>query len=177
MRLFFGIGIALVGFATSEARAAEQYNATQAYLNSFSDFYLQYKKSPDRSPRATAKIAEKTIDPAYDSYIRTTWEYGKALLKDKFGYEAGDVSALRNTKALFAEPDESKPQPDDQDKSTATRVFSKQIEFDGSGGAVTPTTPIAPAAKKHVSTDNVVLDGSNIPKELEFRGPQKKKKP
>jgi hypothetical protein len=165
-------------FLTLSAHSAEQFNATQAYLNSFSDFYLQYKKSPDRSPRAAAQIAEKTIDPAYDSYIRTTWEYGKALLKDQFGYEAGDVSALRNNKALFLDPNDNKPQPDDQDKSTSSRIFSKQIVLDGADELNQTVTPIAPAGvKKQGASDNVVLDGSNIPTELEFRGPQKKKKP
>jgi hypothetical protein len=175
MQVLHSAVFAILALGAIEGRAAEQHNATQAYLNSFSDFYIQYKNSPDRSPLATAKIAEKTIDAAHTNYIRTTWEYGKALIKEKYGYEAGDVSALRNSKQLFADPDDGKPQPDDQDKATATRVFSNQILFDGAGGADAPTTPLVPAGKKQVSTDNIVLDGSNIPKELEFRGPQKKK--
>ncbi len=177
MRFILSLAL-FVAFSLGSAQAAEQYQATQAYLNSFSDFYIGMKNAPSSDPETHAKIAAKTVDPAFENYARTTWEYGKKMLKDVFGYEAADLSKQKQNAELFEAPEEGKEKPDPhaEDKTTKTALFSRQIDL--GEGVADPNAKVAPEVvqKKTQSGDNIVLDGSNIPKELEFRGPQKKKK-
>ena len=138
-----------------------QTNLSKAY----NDYYRALEKSPTQSPSEAAKFSREIINPASEALghavaNQTRKTMGIALSAPGPAISAPGVSISPGSDVRASKDTPGNPVNQDrsgaQVKSTATTSTP--------GHAVKPEATHAP---------EIVLDGSNVPRELEFPGPQK----
>lgn len=146
--------LALLAIMTSPVFAATVDQAQSDRMKAFSDLYDALKNSPDPQGQVAA-LTTKVVGPAND-------ELGRAL------HQQADES-LRKAGATRMDADNAEKLR----RGEPIRISGNGKTLDGSA------TPVGAAPAGHTSTSGsgyhhpeVILDGSKIQREMEFKAPQ-----
>lgn len=161
--LIFGLALLAgqaLGLGLSEAHADSTEGAQAGMSKAYNDYYRAIRAQPSSSPSDAAKLSKEILEPAQQKLRQAISESTQQTLKSIAPPKEPYIKTTHwGTKARMQKKGTKSPTPISQPTPPKK--------------AATPVAPIPEPPATH--EPETVLDGSNVPREIEFPGPAKPK--